>query len=145
MSTHTSIWTPLNQWPRSTAAPFSMISHDSGVLTGLRPSPQQFDPSQNPPSAMFPMSRHVLTRVNGHRDATLEDVVRNAKSKSSSSGMASDRTAMLRFFATGKSSLKIGLPIDAPYATKSYDKNTVKSAIKRARSSGSVVPPKARQ
>ena len=143
MSIHTSMWTPLNKWPITTAAPFSMVSHNNGVLTGHHPSPQQFYPSQNPPSAMFPMSRHVTLRANEQKSITSAGVIRNAKS--TKSGMSSDRTAMLRFYATGKSSLKIGLPNDAPYSTKSYDPNTVRSAINRVRNSGSVVPPKARQ
>lgn len=42
----------------------------------------------------------------------------------------------------GKSSLKEGLPLDAFYTNRSYDKSFVNSRIKRIRSSGCVAPKK---
>uniref|UniRef100_A0A6C0HR16 Uncharacterized protein n=1 Tax=viral metagenome TaxID=1070528 RepID=A0A6C0HR16_9ZZZZ len=53
-----------------------------------------------------------------------------------------ERTNLQKAANIGKSSLKEGLPIDAYYTNRSYDKSFVNSKIKSIRSSGCIPPKK---
>jgi hypothetical protein len=48
----------------------------------------------------------------------------------------------LKAVAIGKSAYKVGLPLEAPISSKSYDTSLRRSALQRARSGGSVAPKK---
>ena len=132
---NTPIWGPLstNQYPGA------MPYHSYGTLTGIRPNPPLFYPSQEPVNAdQFTNSRHQYFR-------TAESVASLAKKRerailSSGQGMysmssgkyynvsnhlnyiqpidSSLLTQKRRALAVGKSSYKIGLPDAAPYSTK---------------------------
>jgi hypothetical protein len=55
---------------------------------------------------------------------------------------SSMRTNIVKSIAVGKSAYKVGLPLAAPIGTKSYDTSFKRSALRRARSGGSVAPKK---
>ena len=156
----TPIYGPLstNQYPNAMAA------HNSGVLTGLRPTPPLFYPSQEPAATDQNVnSRHQYFRTAEsarslaiQRARAIEKVTRNF-SFNYSTGTAhhtsghtnyipptdsSLRTQKLRSNAVGKSGYKVGLPLDAPYSTKNYYPSGVRSSIKRARSGGCTAPAK---
>ena len=48
----------------------------------------------------------------------------------------------IKSIAVGKSTYKVGLPLSAPIASKSYDNNFRKTALRRARSGGCTAPKK---
>jgi hypothetical protein len=156
---NTPIFGPLstNQYPG--AQPY----HSYGSLPGIRPNPPLFYPSQQPVNAdQFTNSRHQYFR-------TAESVAGLAKQRerailsagqgmySSNSGKyynvsnhlnyiqpidSSLQTQKRRALAVGKSSYKIGLPIEALCSTKNYYPSGVRSTIRRARSGGCVAPKK---
>jgi hypothetical protein len=144
--------------------PCAMPAHNSGVLTGLRPTPPLFYPSQEPAATDQNVnSRHQYFRTAEsanslaiQRARAIERVTRNF-SFNYSTGTAhhtsghtnyipptdsSMRTQKLRSNAVGKSGYKVGLPLDAPYSTKNYYPSGVRSTIKRARSGGCTAPAK---
>jgi hypothetical protein len=51
-------------------------------------------------------------------------------------------TTMRKSISVGKSSYKVGLPLNAPIGTKSYDNSCRRSALQRARSGGCTAPKK---
>ena len=156
---NTPIWGPLstNQYPGA------MPYHSYGTLTGIRPNPPLFYPSQEPVNAdQFTNSRHQYFR-------TAESVASLAKKRerailSSGQGMysmssgkyynvsnhlnyiqpidSSLLTQKRRALAVGKSSYKIGLPDAAPYSTKNYYPSGIRSSLRRARSGGCTAPKK---
>ena len=156
---NTPIWGPLstNQYP------CAMPYHSYGTLTGIRPNPPLFYPSQQPVNAdQFTNSRHQYFR-------TAESVASLAKKRerailSAGQGMysinsgkyynvsnhlnyiqpidSSLQTQKRRALAVGKSSYKIGLPDAAPYSTKNYYPSGVRTSLRRARSGGCTAPKK---
>jgi hypothetical protein len=52
------------------------------------------------------------------------------------------RTSIVKSVAVGKSAYKVGLPLEAPFGSKSYDTSFRKSALQRARSGGCTAPKK---
>ena len=156
---NTPIFGPLstNQYPGS------MPYHSYGTLPGIRPNPPLFYPSQEPVYAdQFTNSRHQYFR-------TAESAASLAKKReravlstgqsmfSSNTGKyynvsnhlnyiqpidSSLRTQQLRAQAVGKSSYKIGLPVEALCSTKNYYPSGTRSTIRRARSGGCVAPKK---
>ena len=55
---------------------------------------------------------------------------------------SSSHIQKLRAGTVGKSSYKIGLPVDAAYTTKNYYPSGVRTSLRRARSSGCTAPKK---
>ena len=51
-------------------------------------------------------------------------------------------TNILKSIAVGKSAYKVGLPLQAPIGSKSYDTSYRRSALQRARSGGCSAPKK---
>ena len=151
---------PLN----SSQYPNAMPYHSYGSLPGIRPTPPQFYPSQEP----VPSDFNTLARAYYLRAASLSMVQKaeqNALGKLSkpitkvsystqrqfpvSSHMnyiapvpSSMRTNLVKAQNVGKSAYKVGLPDDALLSTKSYDVSLKRSALRRARSSGCTAPTK---
>ena len=151
--------------PQSHAAPASMKAHNHGTLNGIKPSPPQFYPGQVPVNAsMFANQRTVYSRTAVRPDvaaAQKASVMAADKSGSRyysqtfhkrvpasghmnyippmSSGL---RIAQLKAKAVGKSSFKMGLPVEAPYSTKNVVGGEAYRARQRIRRSGSAAPPK---
>ena len=143
--------------------PFAIPYHSYGTLSGLRPNPPLFYPSQNPPYA----DQFTNARRNYYR--TAESLLSTAIKK-----QRQDLTAGMAFYdystgtrhnvsshmnyikpvesslyinkvkaqAVGKGSYKIGLPLEADYTTKNYHKSDVRTCLRRARSGGCVAPKK---
>jgi hypothetical protein len=143
-----------------------MNQHNFGVLKGLRPTPPQFFPSQEPIYAdENTNSRQIYKRTVFSPQALLK-MRALAQQKATSShytSYSSQRqfpvpTLMnyiapldsslyinrLKATAIGKSAYSQGQPNPASYSitTKNVDKSFVRSATRRARSSGSVAPKK---
>ncbi len=156
--------TPVNGPLNSSQYPCSMPYHSYGALPGIRPTPPQFYPSQEP----VPSDLNVNARSYYLRAASLSMVQKaeqNALGKQSqpltkvsyssqrqypvSSHMnyiapvpSSMRTNLMKAQSVGKSAYKVGLPNDALLSTKSYDDSLKRSALRRARSSGCTAPKK---
>jgi len=156
--------TPVNGPLNSSQYPCAMPYHSYGALPGIRPTPPQFYPSQEP----VPSDLNVNARSYYLRAASLSMVQKaeqNALGKQSqpltkvsyssqrqypvSSHMnyiapvpSSMRTNLMKAQSVGKSAYKVGLPNDALLSTKSYDDSLKRSALRRARSSGCTAPKK---
>lgn len=156
--------TPVNGPLNSSQYPCAMPYHSYGALPGIRPTPPQFYPSQEP----VPSDLNINARSYYLRAASLSMVQKmeqNALGKQSqpltkvsyssqrqypvSSHMnyiapvpSSMRTNLMKAQSVGKSAYKVGLPNDALLSTKSYDDSLKRSALRRARSSGCTAPKK---
>jgi len=111
--------------------PTSMPFHNSGILTGSRPSPPQFYSSQEP--VIF--SQFINARRQ-YKHATPPVPLIN-KFKPMDSSMLIQRK---KASAIGKSSANNNTSYE--YTTKNVDRNVSNRAIRRVRSSGYIVPHK---
>lgn len=110
--------------------PNSLPSHNKGVLKGFSPNPPLFYPSQEPPSySQFAMSRRMFAR-----SVNKTPIINKSKPVDSSLHILNRKAQ-----AVGKTTTNPNL---GQYTTKNYDSNVSRSAIRRSRSSGYVVPPK---
>lgn len=154
------IWAPLstNQYPND------MPFHSNGTLIGTRPTPPQFYPSQEPPSAQnttnarrqysrataYSIPILGLENVDGHilKPYAFYNISTGRRYPISSNvnyiapQASSMRLNELKSIAIGKSAYKIGLPIKDPISTKNYGPSSTRSSLRRARSGGCVAPKK---
>jgi hypothetical protein len=141
-----------------------MPYHSYGILPGKHPNPPQFYPSQEPAATDQNInSRHQYWRtaesaasIRINRERQIAKAVggiytdMSTQRQYATSGHtnyippidSSMRIQKLRSNAVGKSGYKIGLPVNAPYGTKSYDRSFTNTALRRARSGGCVAPKK---
>jgi hypothetical protein len=144
--------------------PFSMAYHSFGTLTGQRPTPPQFYPSQEPVyaemntnarsqylratsiSAIEKAKQDILgklsspvTKVIGssQRQVAVSSHVNYIEPKPSSM-----YTDIKKSIAVGKSAYKVGMPLASPISTKSYYPSGTRTALQRARSGGCSAPKK---
>ena len=151
---------PLN----SSQFPFSMPYHSYGILTGQRPTPPQFFPGQTPVNADMSVNARaqylrataISAKEKAKQDAVgklSEPITKVSYSSQRQYAVSSHvnyiqpipssmRTNIIKSVAVGKSAYKVGLPLDAPIGTKSYDTSFRRSALQRARSGGSTAPKK---
>lgn len=156
---NTPIFGPLstNQYP------CTIPYHSYGTLTGIRPTPPQFYPSQEPPNA----NENSNARYHFYRTAISKtakyDQINKAKLSSPMSFynpsthkhyavsthtnyippiQSSMYVDIKKSIAVGQNAYKIGLPNNAPTTTKSYYPSGTRSTIRRARSGGCVAPKK---
>jgi hypothetical protein len=144
--------------------PFSMAYHSYGTLTGQRPTPQQFFPSQEPVySEMNVNARAQYVRATSlsAREKAIQDALGKLSSPVVFTSWSSQRqiavsshvnyiapiassmlTNIRKSVAVGKSAYKVGLPLEAPISTKNYYPSGTRSALQRARSGGSSAPKK---
>ena len=144
--------------------PFSMAYHSYGSLTGQRPTPPQFYPSQEPVYAeMNTNARSQYLRATGISVAqkAKEDALGKLSSAISKVSYSTQKqyavsshvnyiepkpssmyTDIKKSIAIGKSAYKVGLPLAAPITTKNYYPSGVRSSLRRARSAGSTAPKK---
>lgn len=151
--------------PLSTSqTPGAMVPHNYGTLTGIRPTPPQFYPSQEPVNAQqntnarqyykrvtsistvkafydreiaklsAPMSYYVNDTGRHHVQSTHMNYIAPL-----SSGMYLNQKKSV---AVGKSAYKVGLPIEAPISSKNYYPSGLRSSLRRVRSGGCVAPKK---
>ena len=133
----------------SSETPNAMVPHNRGTLEGVRPTPPQFYPSQEPVNAQQNTNaRQQYVRATSITKSFYEEELAKLSTSPSShvnyiapmsSGMYLNEKKSV---AVGKSAYKVGLPIEAPISSKNYYPSGSRSALRRARSSGSVAPAK---
>ena len=148
----------------SSQYPNAMPYHSYGILTGQRPTPPQFYPSQEPVNS--DMSVNARAQYLRATDiSTLQKAVQDSLGKLSTPTMkvsyssqrqypvsshvnyiapvpSSMYTTILKSVSVGKSAYKVGLPLAAPIGSKSYDTSYRRTALQRARSGGCTAPKK---
>ena len=137
--------------------------HSYGILSGLRPTPPLFYPSQEPVNAdQNTNSRHQYFRTAETAQSLAinrERAIASARSSlfSFSTGIRTPLTGYTNYIpptdsslyiqnrrasAVGKSAYKVGLPYEAPISTKNYYPSGTRSSLRRVRSGGCVAPKK---
>jgi hypothetical protein len=151
---------PLN----SSQYPYSMPYHSYGILTGQRPTPPQFFPLQEPIAAVMNTNARaqylrataISAQQKAYQDALgklSKPITKVAQSSQRQYAVSSHvnyiepisssmRTSIIKSVSVGKSAYKVGLPVEAPIATKSYYPSGLRSALRRARSGGCTAPKK---
>lgn len=143
--------------------PAQIPYHSYGVLTGIRPTPPQFYPSQTPVYAeMNTNARHQYLRTSvsnqllqqqialGKNSPPLAYVVQTSQRQVPISSHtnyippipSSLYVNILKSNAVGQTAYKVNLPNNAPTSTKCYYPSGTRSTIRRARSGGCVAPKK---
>ena len=146
-----------NQYP--CAIPY----HSYGSLPGIRPTPPQFFPSQEPNNSdysVIPRQQFLRTAVSRVRQAEQRELAiltKPTKSFSFSTGKAypvsrhmnyitpppsSMYTSIKKAQAVGQSNYKIGLPDAALLSTKNYEPSYLRTRLRRVRSGGCTAPKK---
>jgi hypothetical protein len=144
--------------------PFSMQYHSYGTLTGQRPTPPQFFPSQEPVNSDMSINARAqylrATDLSAKKKA-IEDALGKLSTPVKFTSYSTQRqvpvsshvnyiapiassmfTNIRKSVAVGKSAYKVGLPLEAPISTKNYYPSGTRSALQRARSGGSAAPKK---
>ena len=156
--------TPVSGPLNSSKSPHAMASHNSGILSGQRPTPPLFYPGQTPiNSVMNTNARSQYIRTYGVSNAQLikektialasppikKIIYSSQRQEPMSTHMnyiapvsSSSRIDKIKSIAIGKSAYKVGIPISAPIASKNYDTSYRRSSLRRARSGGCVAPKK---
>lgn len=155
---------PINGPLNSSQFPNVMPYHSYGILTGLRPTPPQFYSGQEPVNAdmsTYARAQYLRATALSAKQKASQDALGKESSpvtKVSYSTQrqypvsshvnyiepipSSMRTSIVKSVAVGKSAYKVGLPLEAPIGSKSYDTSFRRSALRRARSSGCSAPKK---
>lgn len=144
--------------------PFSMQYHSYGILTGQRPTPPQFFPSQEPVNSDMSINARAqylrATDLSAKKKA-IEDALGKLSTPIKFTSYSTQRqvpvsshvnyiapiassmfTNIRKSVAVGKSAYKVGLPLEEPISTKNYYPSGTRSALQRARSGGSAAPKK---
>jgi hypothetical protein len=143
--------------------PAQIPYHSYGILTGIRPTPPQFYPSQSPVYAeMNTNARHQYLRTSvsnqllqqqialGKSSSPLGYVIQSSQRQVPVSShtnyippiSSSLYVNILKSNAVGQTAYKVNLPNNAPTSTKCYYPSGTRSTIRRARSGGCVAPKK---
>jgi hypothetical protein len=143
--------------------PSQIPYHSYGILAGIRPTPPQFYPSQEPVYAeMNTNARHQYLRTSvstqrlqqqialGKQSSPLGFVVYSSQRQVPVSSHtnyippvpSSLHVNTLKANAVGQTAYKVNLPNAVPTGTKSYYPSGTRSTIRRARSGGCVAPAK---
>jgi hypothetical protein len=138
--------------------------HSYGTLVGIRPTPPQFYPSQEPVNAAMNTNAryHYLRTAQSVKSLAIakEKAIYSSNGNSFfnySTGKRYNTSGHMNYIepipssmyinikkanAVGKSAYKVGLPIEAPISTKNYFPSSTRSTIRRARSGGCTAPKK---
>jgi hypothetical protein len=138
--------------------------HSYGILAGVRPTPPQFYPGQTPVNSdmgVIPRQQYLRATSISSFEKAKQDILGKMSTPITKVSYSSQRQIAvsshvnyiapvassmhldkLKSIAVGKSAYKVGLPVEAPIATKSYDTSLRRSSLRRARSGGSVAPKK---
>jgi hypothetical protein len=138
--------------------------HSYGILAGQRPTPPQFYPGQTPINSnmgIIPRQQYLRATSISNLEKAKQDILGKQSDPITKVSYSSQRqyavsshvnyiapvaSSMyidkLKSIAVGKSAYKVGLPVEAPIGTKSYDTSFRRSSLRRARSGGSVAPKK---
>ena len=148
----------------SSQYPNTMKYHSYGILTGQRPTPPQFFPGQEPVYAEMSVNaraQYLRATALSARQKAIQDALGKTTAPITKVSYSSQRqypvsshvnyiapisgslyTNIIKSIAVGKSAYKVGLPLQAPIGTKSYDTSYRRSALQRARSGGCTAPKK---
>ena len=151
---------PLN----SSQFPFVMRYHSYGILNGQRPTPPQFYPGQEPVNAdmsVYARAQYLRATALSVKQRATQDALGKTSAPTIKVSYSSQRqfpvsthmnyiqpipssmrTNIVKSVAVGKSAYKVGLPLEAPIGSKSYDTSFRRSALQRARSGGCTAPKK---
>jgi len=143
--------------------PCTIPYHSYGTLAGIRPTPPQFFPSQEPIYAeMNTNARHQYLRTYVNKQALAnQTALAKVSPPNVFHSMSSNRqyavsthmnyivpqpssmyTTYRKSIAVGRTAYKIGLPDLAPTSTKCYYPSGTRTTIRRVRSGGCVAPRK---
>ena len=140
--------------------PLAMPYHSYGVLTGVHPNPPQFYPSDGASTFSQARAQYRRTNTTQHNFGRGTQMYSLIPSTSQYSGdlqkkynvsqstkyVAPASSSMYisarKSAAVGQSSLKQGLPVNAPLTYKSYNTNDVITALRFSRAGGCVAPAK---
>ena len=150
---------PLN----TNQTPGQIPYHSYGTLSGIRPTPPQFYPSQEPVYAeMNTNARHQYLRTSVNNQALQQQIALGKAStplvyaiQSSQRQIpvsshtnyippmdSSMRVNILKSNAVGQTAYKVNLPNNAPTSTKNYMPSSTRSSLRRSRSGGCTAPKK---
>jgi hypothetical protein len=151
---------PLN----SAQFPNVMPYHSYGTLAGIRPTPPQFFPSQEPIYAEMSTNaraQYIRATSLSYIQKAQQDIIGKLSRPITKVNYSSQRhhavsshmnyiqpvsssmlTNIKKSIAVGKSAYKVGLPVEAPISTKSYDTSFRRASLQRARSGGCTAPKK---
>lgn len=143
--------------------PCAMPYHSYGTLTGIRPTPPQFYPSQEPVYSEMNVNakqQYLRTYVNQKNLALQKALGKMSKPithRSMSSNIQHSVSSHMNYIApipssmyvnirksnaVGQSAYKVNLPNLAPISTKNYFPSSTRSSLRRARSGGCTAPKK---
>jgi hypothetical protein len=147
---------PLNSREYPNAMPY----HSYGILTGLRPTPPQFFPEQEPVYANMATNARLhywratalskqqkaIQDALGKQSAPVTKVSYSTQRQFAVSShvnyippiQGSMYIDIIKSKAVGQSAYKVGLPNSEPIGSKSYDSSFRRSVIRRARSGGCI-------
>jgi hypothetical protein len=143
--------------------PSQIPYHSYGILAGIRPTPPQFYPSQEPVYAeMNTNARHQYLRTAVNKKALAQQIALGKASQSMGYVINSSQRQVpvsshtnyiapipssmyvniVKSNAVGQTAYKVNLPNNVPTGTKSYYPSGTRSTLRRARSGGCVAPKK---
>jgi hypothetical protein len=143
--------------------PSQIPYHSYGILAGIRPTPPQFYPSQEPVYAeMNTNARHHYLRTSisnqrlqqqialGKASPPLSYVINSSQRQVPTSShtnyippiSSSMHINILKSNAVGQTAYKVNLPNSVPTGSKSYYPSGTRSSLRRARSGGCTAPKK---
>ena len=143
--------------------PCQIPYHSYGILAGIRPTPPQFYPSQEPVySEMNSNARSQYLRTAVSTKVLAQQIALGKMSVPQSYVINSSQRQVavsshtnyippidgslyiniLKANAVGQSAYKVGLPVAAPTSTKNYMPSSTRSSLRRARSGGCTAPKK---
>jgi len=150
---------PLN----TSQTPSQIPYHSYGILDGLRPTPPQFYPSQEPVNSQMNTNarqQYLRTSVSNrvaqqqialgklspslgyHISSSQRQVPTSSHTNYIAPIPSSMQVNVVKSNAIGQSAYKVGLPNFIPTGTKSYYPSGTRSSLRRARSGGCVAPKK---
>jgi hypothetical protein len=156
---HSRITGPLS----TNQTPCQIPYHSYGTLTGIRPTPPQFYPSQEPVySDMNSNMRKQYLRTAISQTVKAQQIALGKLSTPQAYIVNSSQRQIpvsshtnyipplpssmyintLKANAVGQSAYKVNLPNNVPISTKNYSQSSVRSTIRRARSGGCTAPKK---
>lgn len=143
--------------------PCQIPYHSYGTLTGIRPTPPQFYPSQEPVyadmntnarrqylrtsiSSSVKAQQNALGKLSSSNGYTINSTQRQLATSTHTNYIppmdSSLHLNILKSNAVGKNAYKVNLPNSAPISTKNYYPSGTRSTLRRARSGGCVAPKK---
>ena len=143
--------------------PCQIPYHSYGILTGVRPTPQQFYPTQEPVyadmnsnmrkqylrtaiSQSVKAQQIALGKMSVPQAYIINSSQRQVPISSHTNYIAPIQSSMyvniLKANAVGQTAYKVNLPNSAPTSTKNYYPSGTRHVIRRARSGGCVAPKK---